>query len=168
MVIFIEGKDGVGKTQIGKELSRELLIPYFKNTMEKAFFDDPEITKYRWLDQLYICDFIRQVKCSAIVDRGYLSDVVYTRLFRKDNIGIVPKLMAIDKKFADIGAKVIYCFKDASSHKDDLINLDKYGVEIDIEYEQIMLATQCEVFRLNTTDENLSKQIGEIKAWLKL
>ncbi len=40
-VVLFDGSDKVGKTEMAKELSKRLLIPYFKNESEwKAFSND--------------------------------------------------------------------------------------------------------------------------------
>jgi hypothetical protein len=167
-IIFLEGCDNTGKSSVGEELEKAIGIKYFKNTTEKTFFYDKEIAKYRWLDQLYLYQFLKKNRYSQIIDRGFASDFSYTRSFRKENEEYVTeKIIKIDKLFASIGTKIIYFFKDNNLLKDDIINVNEYG-EIVKQYEIFLSLTKCEVFRLNTTDENLTKQIGEIKAWLKL
>jgi len=64
-----------------------------------------------------------------------------------------------DQQFAEMGAKIILCFKDVVTEKDDLISSDKYE-EIKNAYFNLNLKTP--IIRLNTTDENLNREILEI------
>ncbi len=166
MIIFFEGVDKTGKTSIAKELSRVINIPYFKNNTEKKFFSDVEVSKYRWLDQLYLYEFLKQTHYSAIIDRGYASDIVYTNVFRRDNLDIINILYDIDYKFSSIGARIIYCYKDEILEKDDIINIVDNKRELESEYAYFLLKTKCKYLELNTTDEALEKQITIILGWL--
>jgi thymidylate kinase len=159
-IIILEGCDGTGKTEIGKELSRILNIPYFKNNKEHIHFFDENITKYRFLDQLYIYEFLKQTKYSVIIDRAFPSDIVYTNVFRP-NKELINTLYDIDEKFSNLNTIIIYCYKQNHFIDDEIIDSSKY-LSITNEYEKYLLYTKCRVINLNTTDENLNREINEI------
>ena len=164
-ILFFEGVDKTGKSNIAKRLSEIISVPYFKNTTENLFFTDKTITKYRWLDQLYLYEFLKQTRYSAIIDRGFVSDLVYTKIFRKKNKEIIEKLIIVDKLFASIGAKIIYCYKTKNTLVDDVIDIDKYSSLSD-EYDRFLKLSSCEILRLDTTDENIDEQIKRIVKWI--
>jgi len=164
-ILFFEGVDKTGKSSIAKRLSEIISTPYFKNTTEKLFFTDKTITKYRWLDQLYLYEFLKQTGYSAIIDRGFVSDLVYTKIFRKKNKETIEKLIIIDKLFASIGAKIIYCYKTKNTFVDDVIDIDKYS-SLSNEYDRFLKLSFCEILRLDTTDEKINEQIKRIVKWI--
>ena len=164
-ILFFEGVDKTGKSNIAKCLSEIISAPYFKNTTEKLFFTDKTITKYRWLDQLYLYEFLKQTGYSVIIDRGFISDLVYTRIFRKKNKETIEKLIIVDKLFASIGAKIIYCYKTKNTFVDDVIDIDKYS-SLSNEYDRFLKLSSCEILRLDTTDENIDEQIKRIVKWI--
>ena len=160
-ILFFEGVDKTGKSNIAKCLSEIISAPYFKNTTEKLFFTDKTITKYRWLDQLYLYEFLKQTGYSVIIDRGFISDLVYTRIFRKKNKETIEKLIIVDKLFASIGAKIIYCYKTKNTFVDDVIDIDKYS-SLSNEYDRFLKLSFCEILKLDTTDMNIDSQINKI------
>jgi len=164
-ILFFEGVDKTGKSSIAKRLSEIISTPYFKNTTEKLFFTDKTITKYRWLDQLYLYEFLKQTGYSVIIDRGFISDLVYTRIFRKKNKETIEKLIIVDKLFASIGAKIIYCYKTKNTLVDDVIDIDKYS-SLSNEYDRFLKLSFCEILKLDTTDEKINEQIKRIVKWI--
>jgi len=164
-ILFFEGVDKTGKSNIAKRLSEIISTPYFKNTTEKLFFTDKTITKYRWLDQLYLYEFLKQTGYSVIIDRGFISDLVYTRIFRKKNKETIEKLIIVDKLFASIGAKIIYCYKTKNTFVDDVIDIDKYS-SLSNEYDRFLKLSFCEILKLDTTDEKINEQIKRIVKWI--
>lgn len=167
-ILFFEGVDKTGKTSISKKLSEIIGIPYFKNNTEKKFFSDIEVAKYRWLDQLYLQQFLEQTKYSAIIDRGFISDIVYTMVFRKHILNdVLDNLKMVDELFAKIGAKIIYCYKDNHALKDDIVDTSFYN-DIANAYGETLNMSKCNVLILNTTNEDLESQICEVIKWLML
>jgi len=164
-ILFFEGVDKTGKSSIAKRLSKIISTLYFKNTTEKLFFTDKTITKYRWLDQLYLYEFLKQTGYSVIIDRGFISDLVYTRIFRKKNKETIEKLIIVDKLFASIGAKIIYCYKTKNTFVDDVIDIDKYS-SLSNEYDRFLKLSFCEILKLDTTDEKINEQIKRIVKWI--
>ena len=165
-VLVLEGTDGVGKTEIAKKLSEVLEIPYFKNPDEiiKLKWSNLEF-KYRLPDQIYIASFLKQTRYSAIFDRAYPSEVAYSYAFGRDTDEEL--LTAIDQKFADLGAKIIICFKGAySNYNDEQIPFDKIG-QIFKGYLRFINKTKCDWLLLETSDEDLKREIDAILEWLE-
>ena len=171
MIIAFEGVDRCGKTEISRELSRQLGSPVFKNTGEWST-DLKDATYFKNLlvyGGTFLIDFISQVKPDVIFDRYYPSEWVYSRYFRRDTNDDI--LRKIDQKFSDIGGKIILCrrksyygiFDDMHEYLDSgaLSALDKI-------YEDFAEWTKCEVFTLWVDDEDLGRQISEIKSWLNM
>lgn len=171
MIIAFEGVDRCGKTEISRELSRQIGSPVFKNTGEWST-DLKDATYFKNLlvyGGTFLIDFISQVKPDVIFDRYYPSEWVYSRYFNRDtNEDILRK---IDQRFSDIGGKIVLCrrksyrgiFDDMHEYLDSIAleKLDKF-------YGEFTSWTKCEVLTLWVDDENLVKQIAEIKTWLNL
>jgi len=170
MLISFEGCDMVGKTQIAQELSKQLNIPYFKNTSEwSTDLKDPSYFKNLLIyGGTFLIDFIHQTRPDAILDRHYPSEWVYSRFFnRETNEEVVRK---IDQKFAEAGGKIIICRrKSYNGIQDDLhAYVDSKVLEgLDTLYDEFTKWTSCEVLTVWVDDENLEREISEIREWLK-
>jgi len=167
MILIFEGADYTGKTSISKKLSTTLKIPYFKNTTELQFFNNEDISKYRWLDQLYIYEFLKQTKYSVIFDRAYPSDIVYSSLYRKYDDDFFARLYNIDELFSQINAQIILCYKDNFSNYFDVIIEFENIERIQKAYFEFANQTKCKLLKLNTTNENIDDQIAAIIRWLR-
>jgi len=169
-VVIFEGPDRCGKTNIARELSKRLKIPYFKNSVEIDKFgilDDEYFTKASRYIDTYMTDFLYQTKTSVIFDRNYPSEYVYPRVFgRKQDLSILKK---IDDMHVKIGTKII--IPQRSSYTDIIdpvhpqINEDRLR-ELDELYEEFSIWSQCEVLRLNVDDEDLTREVNEVLAFL--
>lgn len=171
MIIAFEGVDRCGKTEISRELSRQLGLPVFKNTGEWST-DLRDATYFKNLlvyGGTFLIDFLCQVKPSAIFDRYYPSEWVYSRYFNRDTNDDI--LRKIDQKFSDVGGKIILCRrKSYRGIFDDMHEyLDSQALEaLDKVYEDFAKWTKCKVLTLWVDDENLDRQISEIKSWLNV
>jgi len=169
MIIAFEGVDRCGKTEISRELSRQLSIPVFKNTGEwSTDLRDPTYFKNLLIyGGTFLIDFIHQVRPDAILDRYYPSEWVYSRFFKRDtNEEIISR---IDQKFADAGGKIILCRRKSYDGKQDDLHtyLDSNTLErLDKIYAEFAEWTKCDLLTLWVDDENLERQIAEIMAWL--
>ena len=171
-IIIVEGPDKCGKTELSRELSRTLRVPVFKRKLvgfeEKDFFSSKanfmDATRY---DQTYIVDFLKQTGYSAIFDRAYPSEYVYSRIFnRQRDDGF---LKFIDKKFSKLNTKIIICIKKNYSniglYHDELVPqflLDK----IHEQYMHFTIFTSCEVKIVDMTSEDLDSQVCEVMEFL--
>jgi hypothetical protein len=170
MIVAFIGPDMTGKSNIAIKLSQEIDLPVFKNTGEwKATLDSEDY----YLNLLrfggtFLMDFLVQTKPSAILDRFYPCELVYSQVFnRKTNRYIIEDL---DKKFASIGGKFIFCYKECYAEiKDDLfpdaIN-EKNLLEIENGYRDFLSITSCDVLELETSDMDLKSQVSKIRDFL--
>lgn len=169
-VVIFEGPDRCGKTNIARELSKRLKIPYFKNSVEIDKFgilDDEYFTKASRYIDTYMTDFLYQTKTSVIFDRNYPSEYVYPRVFgRKQDLSILKK---IDDMHVKIGTKIIIPQRSSYTGIIDpvhpQINEDRLR-ELDELYEEFSIWSQCEVLRLNVDDEDLTREVNEVLAFL--
>jgi len=169
MLLVLEGCDRCGKTEIAKELSAHLGVPTFKNTGEW----DTDLKDSSYFKNLllyggtFLIDFIEQTKPSAIFDRYYPSEWVYSRYFKRETNDEI--LRKIDKKFAAAGGKIVLCRrKSYAGIRDDLHSyIDDQVLEgIDKLYAEFEAWTSCPVLTLWVDDEDLSREVKEIKGWL--
>ena len=171
VLLACEGVDMTGKTQIAAELSRQLGIPVFKNSGE-WFTDlrDPSYFKnLLTYGATFLADFLCQTKPSAIMDRNYASEWVYSRHFgRATNEQALRK---VDEKFAEAGGKIVICRrKSYRGIRDDLHSyIDSHELEgLDSLYQAFEKWTKCEVLTVWVDDENLERETHEIREWLKV
>ena len=164
-----EGVDRTGKSEIAQELSRQLGVPYFKNTGEwTTDLKDPSYFKNLLIyGGTFLIDFIHQTRPNAILDRHYPSEWVYSRFFnRETNEEVVRK---IDEKFAEAGGKIILCRrKSYNGIQDDLHTyVDSNVLEgLDRLYDEFTKWTKCPVLTVWVDDEDLSREVKEIREWL--
>ena len=159
-----------GKTQIAVELTKQLNLSYFKNTGEwTSDLRTPDYFKNLLIyGGTFMADFVEQVKPNVVFDRCYPSEWVYSQYFNRDSNEQI--LKKIDEKYAKAGAKIIICRrKSFDGIQDDLHSyLDsKALIEIDQLYEKFISWTKCEVMTLWVDDENLEREVSEIRSWLK-
>jgi len=170
VLLACEGVDMTGKTQIAAELSRQLGIPVFKNSGE-WFTDlrDPSYFKnLLTYGATFLADFLCQTRASAIMDRNYASEWVYSRYFNRDTNDEV--LRKVDEKFAEAGGKIVICRrKSYNGIRDDLHSyIDSHALEgLDSLYAEFERWTRCEVLTVWVDDENLERETLEIREWLK-
>lgn len=171
VLLSFEGPDKCAKTEISQELSRRLDIPYSKNTSEwSTDLKDP--TYFRNLliyGGTFLIDFIHQTRPSAILDRHYPSEWVYSRFFnRETNEEIIRK---IDEKFAEANGKIILCRrKSYFGIQDDLHSYIDCGVleGLDKLYDEFAQWTKCEIITIWVDDENLEREVNEVRDRLKI
>jgi hypothetical protein len=172
-ILFFCGPDRCGKTQIAKELSKRIGMPYFKASSEHKTFLTKDATKNLFLDQLYhadprVLDLLKQTGYSVIFDRGFPCEWVYSNVFRRETD--VPFLIRMDEEWASIGAKIIFCHRSSyAGIVDDLdpsINEAKLK-KIDLLYQMYLThTTKCDYLVLNVDDENLDREVAEIIEFL--
>jgi hypothetical protein len=170
MLIAFEGPDRCGKSEIAAEISRQLNTPVFKNSGE-WFTDlrDPSYFKNLLVyGATFLADFLCQTNASAIMDRNYASEWVYSRYFNRETDDEV--LRKVDQKFAEAGGKIVICRrKSYNGICDDLHSyIDAHALEgLDSLYEEFARWTMCEVLTVWVDDENLERETLEIREWLK-
>lgn len=163
-VVLFDGSDKVGKTEMAKELSRRLSIPYFKNESEwKAFSNDPSyfVNALKYGDP-YFYNFLKQTGHSTILDRSYPSEWVYSRVYgRKTDHDV---LRYVDKLAAEIGIKIVIPYRTSyEGLHDDMHDIDsKHMQKISDAYSEFLNWTQCNVLHLCIDCEDLDWEMETI------
>jgi thymidylate kinase len=166
-IIIFEGVDRCGKTNIALKLSNILKIPYFKNHLEKKYWnsanDFANAIKY---DQPYFLQFLEQTGYSVIIDRSYPSEYVYSQIYnRKTDYTLIDE---IDRRYAQLGASLMFLYRTDYSkvcNQDDLVSEDKFAL-IHKKYIEFSQMTKCRHAMINVDDENLNREIEEILGFL--
>ncbi len=165
-IIIFEGHDTSGKSSIAKAMSEKLSIPTFKVQRDKYWWDP--LVNLIYLDE-GIIQVIEQTGVSMIIDRFHASDYMYSKLFDRDIS--YRKIANIDERLSKLNALIVYCTKDEEFHIDYIedatfINKTMYIKMTDLynEYSQI---SKCRSLWINTSDQNLEKQLETIIQCLK-
>lgn len=166
-VIILEGTDMSGKTEIAHALSRELGIPYWKCDREwSAFKGDTSYFRntVRYGDE-YFVSYLRASGASVIKDRGYPSEWVYSRAMGRPRDD--EALWHIDMQYAALGATIVLCKRSSyAGISDDLFGAElgpKKLTEIAGLYEQFAVQSRCRIIDLNVDDENLVRELAELR-----
>lgn len=168
--IFICGPDMCGKTQIAKELSRRIGIPYFKPSDEKlTFLNNQEnfINHLRFSDPRMV-DFLSQTGHRAIFDRGFPCEWVYSRYF--DRKTDMDALRYIDSAHSKMGTLVVITHRSSyAGITDDLDSRIGSGELLRLEslYREFCDWTGCETLFLNVDSENLDEEVETIVSRLE-
>lgn len=171
MIINFAGADRSGKTEIAKELSRRLGIPYFKNQNEIVNFksDDSYFRNVLKYGAPLLLDFLKQTGSSAIFDRNYPCEWVYSQAMRRPTFPEI--LREVDNQYASIGAITIVCArKSYEGIVDDAFPEDlssKKLAEINQLYQDFCSWSNCKSFVLFVDDENLDREISDIMKFLE-
>lgn len=171
MIINFAGSDKSGKTEISKELSSRLGIPYYKNYNERLnFVDNPsyfrETLKF---GSFFLADVLHQAGTSLIFDRNYASEWVYSRAFERETY---PELLKdLDTFYAEkLNAKTIICTRESYSNiidEDfpDTLRAEKLD-EINSLYHEFSKWTKTDCYILPVDDHDLEREISDIMKFL--
>lgn len=167
-VVILDGPDNCGKTNIGKELSRQTGITYFKNQDEhKYFLKDPEyfVHAIRYVDT-YFTSYLESSGASVILDRAWPSEWIYSKaLGRKSDLGVLEEL---DRRHAVLGTHIIIPYRtDYSRFKDDYDQVNDNIKKIHDLYMDFSIWTKCKVLKMNVDDEDLDREVKEIREFIK-
>jgi len=168
-IIIFDGPDMCGKSNIAKELSNQLSIPYFKASSEHDTFLKHQD---RFLNQLIyadprVLDILKQTGHSVIFDRAYPSEWAYSALLqRKTDWGM---LCALDDGYAQLSAKLIICVRKSYEGITDDIQ-PKFGSDVlqeqDRLYREFADWTKLTTLVLDTSSEDIVAQTLAIRTWL--
>jgi len=160
-IVIMCGHDRSGKSTISDALSGKLEIPIFKVQRDKYKWDHVANLAYG-TDQ--ICQFLEQTMSSVILDRFHPSDYVYSNLFgRKYDYD---KVFDIDERLSKLNALIVICYKDENAYipdeeDKDFITMADYPRMTEL-YNKFAVLSKCRILFLNTSDENLEKQLATI------
>ena len=164
-LIIFEGPDLCGKTNIAEEVSRRLGIPVYKSGREHDLFHDKDAQyltlKYGNYEMIKILD---TTSASIMFDRFFPSEWVYSQVY--DRTRDLSLVMEYDRYWASLGGKIIWLDKPEMDGEDELIESSRYN-EIRQKYEEYMALTECDIFRLDTTDRDLENQVNKICNFIK-
>ena len=158
-----------GKSQIAKELSERLDVPYFKASSEHDSFLSSRVSKNdKFVNQLRyadprVYDVLKQTGYSLIFDRGFPCEAVYSSVFGRETDSEVLKHM--DEQWASLGAVIVFC--NRSSYEGIVDDIDSSIQEktlrhIHDTYVCYLQTTKCKVLELNVDDEDLDREVNEI------
>jgi thymidylate kinase len=162
-IFILDGPDGCGKTNIGKELSRRLSIPYFKNQDEHRYFlKDPDYFRnaIRYVDR-YFTSYLEDTGVSVILDRAWPSEFVYSQVLNRTTDFEV--LRELDERHRALGTKIVIPVRSSYDNvNDDYDEINKNIQKIHQFYMEFAAWSKCDVQVLNVDDENLDREIEEI------
>jgi hypothetical protein len=144
--LIIEGPDGVGKTTLASCISSITGLPVFKCPSEKQIFRDGG--RQSLVFDHTLTHFLEQTGHRFVSDRGYPSEWVYSRIFKRDTDPVL--LNMIDEAHGRLGTVMLYLYSSVQPvEPDDIVPSDKY-FDILRQYDLFMDTTQCPVARYDT------------------
>ena len=160
-IIIFEGHDKVGKTTIAEALSRQQQIPIFKLQRDKKWFDPYVVSKYG--DEMLL-QFLEQTKYSIILDRCFPSQYAYSKVHdRAFDEGL---LFEYDKRYSNLNTFIIYCYKNKKAYlKDEIIDVSNYP-KLTKQFNLFFKMSKCKILKVNTTNQNLVKQLDRINSFI--
>ena len=165
-VIFFEGPDGCGKTNIANAIADELDVPYFKVSTERSNWVNENFHNSIPFDML-LPEFVKQTGVSFISDRGYASEIVYSEVF--DRFTDEARLWGIDREWGEMDAiQVIALRHDYSCVDDEFVAQEKLQY-LHEKYVKFSMETRCHVISLHVDDYNdsLEEQVPVITKAVK-
>ena len=168
-IYIFDSPDGTGKTEIAKELSRKINVPYFKMTTEHENWRKGTFKEALRFDQTYIVEFLKQTRYSAIIDRAYPAEWVYSNVFGRGTDYEV--LKRVDEQFALLKATIIIPLrKDYSNSREDEVVPHEKLQTIHNMYNEFCDWTMCSTLRIyvDTYGNNLKREIDAIYSGLDL
>jgi len=171
MVIIFSGPDMCGKTNISKELSLTLGIPYFKSSEERASFltnQDKFILDTRYADTR-MADFLMQTGHSVIFDRAYPCEWVYGKFFGREVDENA--LRYIDDIYSKLNVPIIITYRSSYDTVEDDLDPSLTGerlLKIEDLYREFSLWSNCVCYFLNVDSADLASQIYELQKFLTI
>lgn len=167
-IVIFEGPDRCGKTEISHALSKIRGLSYFKNHQEHKNFTQNKFNDTAFIEAAYLIDMLKQVQFAnngIILDRHMPSEYVYSQVFNRQTD--MNAIWQVDEQLSMLGAVIIYCYKDFyKEYEDEVIDL-QHIENIKEKYETYFEQTSMPICYLNTTDENLEREIMEIQEFLE-
>lgn len=162
-IVIFDGPDSCGKSEMAKELSRRLSVPYFKNHDEhKYFLSDPKyfLNAIRYVDT-YFTSYLEASGASVILDRAWPSEWIYSQALRRETD--FDLLRELDNRHARLGTVIVVPRRSCYSNmRDDYESISKNIIAIDALYGEFIKWTKCNVIELNVDDEDLEREMREI------
>lgn len=168
-IVIFGGPDRCGKTTIAKELSGLTKWPYFKPvSQQRIAIENPDAFKMqtRW-GEPKLFDFLKQTGHSAIIDRGFPCDWVYSKaLGRQTAWGTIDEL---DWYYSTLNAFLVFTVRKSYLGRQDdnfkSITEERLYKLHDL-YVQYARRTSIPCLVLETDDENLQEQVRTILTFI--
>lgn len=136
MIIIFEGPDRCGKTTLAKKVAEHFSIPYFKSS--KQGFCEVDLEQGNKHDWRFMLDFLSQTNPNVVFDRSFISQYVYSRIFREENV--LKNFESLDKywdlirsyyySLINMPHLIVYCRRKYTPDiSDDTIKFDKERFE---------------------------------------
>lgn len=163
-IIIIDGPDGNGKTTIAHALGSAMLLPVYKNSHEHNAYANDQSSFVMMLKHhdAALVDFLAQTGHSVIMDRGYPSEWVYSRVMGR--LTDTNVLQRRDREYAALGALVVIPLRSS------YVGCDKAFADINAgrrqelhdSYVTFSEWTLCETLILCVDDEDTSRHVATI------
>ena len=168
-VIIFDGPDRCGKSEMARELSARLQIPYFKNEAEwEAFSNDPQYFQnaMKYGDDFFY-RFLKDTGISCVLDRSYPSEWVYSKVYNRKTYN--DSLERIDSIASSIGVKIVVPFRSSyDGIYDEVHDIDsEHLAKLDLMYLEFLKWTKCSSLHLNVDDEKLDREMDDIINFLE-
>jgi len=163
-IFIFEGPDRTGKSEISQALARFMTIAYFKNPNEHSnFLNYNTLDAFRY-DTKYLLSMLKAdiFKNSGIIlDRHFPSEYVYAKVYnRKTDEDLI---WYYDKEFSKLNATIVYCYKNNyDNYDDEIIDESKIQKIRDVYENDYLKKTNMNIISLETSSENLNKQVSYI------
>jgi thymidylate kinase len=173
-LVFLEGCDRTGKTNIAKALSAATGIPRFKATSEHDAYLSSKVSKRElFLNQLRyadprVCDLLKQTGQSVIFDRGFPSEYVYSQVMNRETD--MKMLMHLDEEWSKLGTIVIICHR--SSYEGIVDDLDPKITASVLQtltdmYKNVFASwSKCKIHTLCVDDEDLQREVNDVLSFI--
>jgi thymidylate kinase len=169
MIIFIEGPDGTGKSNIAEALADKYEMKVYKNDAEFRLYNEDSTNKFINLLRYSGPAEYHMTKLLSpdiIFDRNYISEYAYSKAFNRETD--LSLIKAFDSLYSKLNSMVIYCYKEEyKNYEDDFIDLEKIS-EIDSAYRLYFDSINTlPIYMIDTTNENLPEQVRLLSAFVE-
>ena len=167
LIVALEGPDRCGKSNIAQALARYFDVPYFRYDKQHSHFVTPGAFRQATeLIEPWQVSFLEQTGHSVVMDRCYLSERVYSRVYHRETCDEL--LEEIDQRFADLNARLIVPMRHDYSvcEPDEVIEQSKLR-EIHDEYFRALDWTKCSWTRIyvDSYGSDLDREMSELLAY---
>lgn len=167
-IVIYDGPDGCGKTEMARELSKRLNVPYFKNNDDhKYFLSDPTYfaNAARYVET-HFTSYLEATGASIILDRSWPSEWIYSQaLGRQTDFKVLREL---DERHSRLGTKIIIPYRNDYSNCSDIYDsVNKNIQKISDLYQEFYSWTRCKALLLQVDHEDLEKEMEQTFKFLE-
>lgn len=156
MIVIFEGHDHSGKTTIAKAFAEKYHGIYIRDPyLKDAAIEHVNQSYARYQLALLLPAF--DDKKLVIIDRAILSHVVYASVFHQ---AINPDVVRDTLNALRGKALYVICFKTGKLERDELFDNQE---KVRAYYLQTLPNSDPQFFKINTTNQDLNKQLSSIK-----